>query len=114
MEFDTKATAIPGTSTTYTINSNPSYRAEEGWLCPRCKRINAPWVRQCDCSPSNDKITINPCDQWWTTTKVDIKGTTDGNIHPNNITWSTNTNPTVGGSDYPDGTGGWTNVIKRC
>ena len=20
-----------------------------GWVCPLCKRANAPWVRQCDC-----------------------------------------------------------------
>lgn len=21
----------------------------EGWLCPRCKKVNAPWVSQCSC-----------------------------------------------------------------
>jgi hypothetical protein len=20
-----------------------------GWLCPRCKAVNAPWVQQCSC-----------------------------------------------------------------
>ena len=20
-----------------------------GWICPRCKKVNAPWVKQCDC-----------------------------------------------------------------
>ena len=28
----------------------------EGWLCPRCKRVNAPWVSQCTC---NETITTN-------------------------------------------------------
>lgn len=22
----------------------------EGWLCPRCKKVNAPWVSQCTCT----------------------------------------------------------------
>ena len=56
-----------GTST-YTY-SNPSYSAEKGWECPRCGRINAPWVRQCDCSRSDKwDITWNKDDctkPWW-------------------------------------------------
>ena len=27
---------------------------QEGWLCPRCKKVNAPWVPHCDCK-SEDK-----------------------------------------------------------
>ena len=27
-----------------------------GWLCPRCKKVNAPHVRQCDCEP--DAVAI--------------------------------------------------------
>lgn len=29
---------------------------KEGWLCPRCKKVNAPWVSQCTC---NETITTN-------------------------------------------------------
>ena len=90
------------TSTTYTYNS-PSYSAEKGWECPRCGRINAPWVRQCDCSPSTswNKITVNPCDEWWRT-----KITCDDNmfrIHPDSITYCTNVNqvdPNVTAQNY--------------
>lgn len=34
----------------------------EGWLCPRCHKVNAPWVSQCSCEDFwRDKITCNPC-----------------------------------------------------
>ena len=29
-----------------------------GWVCPRCGKVNAPWVSQCSCEPS-EKITIS-------------------------------------------------------
>lgn len=31
---------------------------QEGWLCPRCQKINAPWVSQCPCE-NNLKINID-------------------------------------------------------
>lgn len=42
-------------------------KAEQGWECPRCGRINAPWVRQCDCSSSNWTITsdLTYKPDWW-------------------------------------------------
>lgn len=48
----------------------------EGWLCPRCHKVNAPWVSQCSCEDFwRDKITCNPCttgayprDNWSVTT----------------------------------------------
>ena len=24
--------------------------AQEGWICPRCGKVNAPWVVQCSCN----------------------------------------------------------------
>lgn len=24
--------------------------AQEGWICPRCGKVNAPWVMQCPCN----------------------------------------------------------------
>nr|DAL92885.1 MAG TPA: zinc finger Ran-binding domain-containing protein [Caudoviricetes sp.] len=31
--------------------------AQEGWICPRCGKVNAPWVAQCFC---NRNIQILP------------------------------------------------------
>ena len=30
----------------------------EGWLCPRCKKINAPWSPQCWCKEGQLTATI--------------------------------------------------------
>ena len=26
------------------------FRNPEGWICPRCGKVNAPWVMQCSCN----------------------------------------------------------------
>ena len=64
-----KSTTTAGTSTSTNYSyTYPKPKAEQGWECPRCGRINAPWVRQCDCSRSNwtitsDDWTYKP--DWW-------------------------------------------------
>ena len=101
------------TSTTYTY-SNPSYSAEKGWECPRCGRINAPWVRQCDCS-RNDKWDITWAKEdytkpWWSDYKVTCNGTSAQaqidsetfKIHPDATVYAATGSPAVGGSDYWD------------
>lgn len=52
----------------------------EGWLCPRCHKVNAPWVSQCSCgdentnwSPDTDRTTVDP---WWK--EVTCSATDDG------------------------------------
>ena len=102
-----------GTSTSTTTASqwqtyNP-YKAEQGWECPRCGRINAPWVRQCDCSRSEKwNITWNKDDctkPWWYDYKVTCNGTSTQaqidsdifKIHPESTVYQ------VGGSDYREG-----------
>ena len=98
-------------------------KAEKGWECPRCGRINAPWVRQCDCSRDNNDghrwVTLDFNEPWW---KHYVTCNSDTfRIHPesgpiwatpnstcgegDNIlntssTYSTASNPVVGGSDY--------------
>ena len=62
-----------GTSTTTTSQwqTYTAPKAERGWECPRCGRINAPWVRQCDCSRDNLTVTWSSpsigTDEWWKT-----------------------------------------------
>jgi len=36
---------------------------KEGWICPRCKTIHAPYIDKCDCSadlPIVEEIKIKP------------------------------------------------------
>ena len=40
-----------------------------GWICPRCEKVNAPDVRQCDCKPG-DKATVSESDMPTVTTTV--------------------------------------------
>lgn len=100
------------TTTTYHTYNNHSYNAEQGWECPRCGRINAPWVRQCDCK-RGWSITCNDTtagDEWWKEyTTCDSE---TFKIHHDDITY-TYANHVVGGSDYKDSaTGDWVNVPK--
>ena len=90
-----KGTSTGETTSTYYTYSNHSYNAEQGWECPRCGRINAPWVRQCDCkrgwSITCDDTTAG--DEWWK--KYTTCDSDTFKIHPDDITWT-------GGSDYWD------------
>ena len=134
------AESTTGTSTNTTWHCPYTQpKAEQGWECPRCGRINAPWVRHCDCSGSYDKwdITWNKDDctkPWWydyykvtcnpdtfrvhpetTTWKAPSSvcgsdSTTSVKSNPNSTIYTTDTNPTVGGSDYWDNMSqAWTN-----
>lgn len=33
----------------------------QGWLCPRCSKINAPWISQCSCIGEKMEITCKTC-----------------------------------------------------
>ena len=114
-----------GTSTSTTASqwqTYNNYKAERGWECPRCGRINAPWVRQCDCSGSNWTITSDWTykPDWWKEvtcnpdtfkvrpdstiyqvggndykvgdTYVNVSGTQSNKVEPNVTAWS-GTNP---------------------
>ena len=120
-----------GTSTSTTwLCPYTQPKAEQGWECPRCGRINAPWVRQCDCSRSNWTIT---CDhlyrpyqfenkEWWKDYVQCQSADSKSNTGESVTTWNINTgdgtaisssNMDVGGSDYwNSATKAWVNVPK--
>ena len=101
------------TSTSTTASQWQTYKAEQGWECPRCGHINAPWVRQCDCSRNNWTITTSDWTykpEWW----KEITCSSDTfKIHPESTVYTTNVNQVVGGNDYKDSaTGNWVNIPK--
>lgn len=39
---------------------NPDYdgiKKNEGWICPRCGQVMAPWMPYCNCQPLNVNVT---------------------------------------------------------
>ena len=43
----------------------------EGWICPRCGRVNAPFAMQCNCRPSiQSDINESGCNHNWVLTTV--------------------------------------------
>lgn len=92
------------TNTTTTSCSYPcpylKSKAEQGWECPRCGRINAPWAKSCDCTRGTyyyDKWTITPTwtdGKWWKTHVTCTQA--DANTYINKDKVET------GGSDYYD------------
>lgn len=40
------------------MSSTPS-----GWICPRCQRVNAPTVRQCQCGQREEPFELGPTDE---------------------------------------------------
>ena len=98
MAVKNKVNSTTGQTTTSTTTSQWQVynrpKAERGWECPRCNRINAPWVRQCDCSENNWTITSDWTykPEWW---KEYV--TCDDNVMNNPNIY------TVGGSDYKEG-----------
>ena len=98
------------TTSSYWTNPYPSYNAEKGWECPRCKRINAPWVRQCDCSGNSWTITWDSDHipewqktDWWK--QVTCGDSCPDNVMNNPVTYQ------VGGSDYYNPiTKAWENI----
>lgn len=94
-----------GTTTTSTTASQwQTYnysKAEQGWECPRCGHINAPWVRQCDCRGNywyttwtSDKSTTGDKPEWWRD-YITCMQTDDVTKNPNVYQ--------VSGSDYKEG-----------
>ena len=128
-----ESTTGTSTSTTWHCPCGPS-KAEQGWECPRCGRINAPWKSTCDCSGRTYWYPTweGPYyDEWWKhvycdsdTFKVHPETTTwkapssvcssdSTTCKTNGVTtaWSANSAMDTGGSDYWNSiTRNWENV----
>ena len=64
-------------STTSTpSNQNYNKFTLQGWECPRCGCINAPWVSQCNCSNNNN---------WYITCNNSIGKTISSITYNNNV-----------------------------
>lgn len=65
--------------------------SEKGWECPRCGRINAPWIRQCDCSAKWEIMYNTDTPDWWKdyvkAAQADCVGGSDY-FNPNGVFWS--------------------------
>ena len=116
---------INGTDSASTSTSKNTYdwhcpyipQTQQGWECPRCGRINAPWVRQCDCNRSNWSITwtsnhLDTDPEWWK--HVTCSDTCPDNVLNNPVVYTTVGDTAVGGSDYYNpNTKTWDNVCKN-
>ena len=116
------------------VGNSTMPRAEQGWECPRCGHINAPWVRQCDCPRSiytiTSDLTYKP-EQWEDLTYMQTDDITKNCTNPNNChtppyttetydkeQWKKYLNhndipDTIGGSDYwNNNTKTWENIPR--
>ena len=53
--------------------------AQEGWICPRCGKVHAPWVPACECSTSTIKRSKNGTydENWSTMTEISTSTSSD-------------------------------------
>lgn len=50
---------------------------KEGWICPRCKKVNAPFTPSCDCQENDYTNTATDCfngNHQWECTGVSTAG----------------------------------------
>ena len=113
-QFQTETSSTTtGTSTTGKTTCsgwNITYSTpQQGWECPRCGRINAPWMSQCCCGRgywyptwTSDHVYVGDKPEWWKEVTCH-----DDNIMNNPTTYQ------VGGSDYWNPkTATWSNVAS--
>lgn len=47
---------------------------KEGWVCPRCGKVNAPFIPSCDCKDSISNSNFNQCNHIWALDRVSTSG----------------------------------------
>lgn len=43
---------------------------DQGWICPKCGKVNAPWKESCDCvkltpTPTYPEYPTDDRQRWW-------------------------------------------------
>lgn len=85
MTTHTTSVPNPPKATTTSCSHPCQYYAQQGWECPRCHKINAPWMSQCNCSSmENWEITCDSTpsnvQQWYINGSDSISGKKRENI----------------------------------
>ncbi len=88
----------PKTSVTFPLKQPRPSVVEQGWECPRCGKILAPWRSSCDCQrPTtwNTETYVGDPPGWWLqgptcVSKNEITSTTNTTINPSSITTAWN------------------------
>lgn len=57
-KYKAKEDKVLNTNTTADSKTQPYDDVMLGWLCPRCSKMNAPYVEYCSCSPMYHTDTI--------------------------------------------------------
>lgn len=52
---------------TYTIGDTAMPPSNYGWICPKCGKVNAPWVSECNCHQNTITVGDTPNNDWWKT-----------------------------------------------
>ena len=68
---------------------------QEGWVCPRCGRVNAPWLPNCSCNPVSTTATTtttSPPTASSVTESPHIKAEWTNEDNLNNVEWTNKDN----------------------
>lgn len=95
------------TTSTTTSSWYNVVQPQQGWECPRCHKINAPWVPQCNCTEYKSNL------YYTSITNQDQLGAINNNNKktPYSITLD-DPSITVGGSDYKIAPNTYINVSR--